>query len=191
MLELQKLAGFLIDDEEAFTEILADKTNSDILKEKKSLEGEMKRCMSRNETVLQMYEELFEKNSIGKVTDEMFMALSHKYETERLQLKEKVADIRVRLSELENLQIGKETFINAIRKFIQMKTLTAPLLQELIDHVDVYEAEGTGKNKTQRIVIYYRFVGYLEIPAVPKKHHYVADIRQGVSVEYLAEKKPA
>ncbi len=190
MLELQKLAGFLIDDEEAFTEILADKTNSDILKEKKSLEGKMKRCMSRNETVLQMYEELFEKNSIGKVTDEMFMALSHKYETERLQLKEKVADIRVRLSELENLQIGKETFINAIRKFMQMKTLTAPLVKELIDHIDVYEAEGTGKNKTQRIVIYYRFVGYLEIPETSKTS-YKADTRQGVAVEYLNEKKTA
>ena len=189
-LELQKLSEFLVDDEESFTEILADKTNSDILKEKKCLEGEMKRCISRNETVLQMYEELFEKNSAGKVTDEMFMALSHKYEIERLQLKERISDIKVRLSELENLQIGKETFINAIRKFMQMKTLTAPLLQELIDHIDVYETEGTGKNKTQRIVIYYRFVGYLEIPEISKTS-YKADIRQGVAVEYLTEKKTA
>ena len=74
---------------------------------------------------------------------------------------------------------------------MQMNKLTAPLLRELIDHIDVYETEGTGKNKTQRIVIYYRFIGYLEIPEAPRNHHYVADVRQGVSVEYLPEKKPA
>lgn len=44
-----------------------------------------------------------------------------------------------------------------------MDYLTAPLLRELIDHIDVFETEGIGKNRTQRIVIYYRFVGYVEI----------------------------
>lgn len=69
--------------------------------------------------------------------------------------------------------------------------LTAPLLRELIDHIDVFEAEGIGKNRTQRIVIYYRFVGYVEIPAAPRHPHYKADTRQGVAVEYLTEPKTA
>jgi len=37
-------------------------------------------------------------------------------------------------------------------------------LQELIDHIDVYDVEGMGKDGTQRVVIFYRFVGYIEIP---------------------------
>ena len=36
---------------------------------------------------------------------------------------------------------------------IQMDYLTAPLLRELIDHIDVFEKEGIGKNSTQWIVI--------------------------------------
>ena len=36
--------------------------------------------------------------------------------------------------------------MNAIRLFPQMQTLTNPLLQELIDHINVFEAEGAGKN---------------------------------------------
>ncbi len=72
-----------------------------------------------------------------------------------------------------------------------MNSLTAPLLRELIDHIDVFETEGTGKNRTQRIVIYYRFVGYVEIPDAPCKPHYKADTRQGVAVEYLTEPKTA
>ena len=61
-----------------------------------------------------------------------------------------------------------------------MDYLTVPLLRELIDHIDVFETEGIGKNRTQRIVIYYRFVGYVEIPAAPRYPHYKADTRQGV-----------
>ena len=70
---------------------------------------------------------------------------------------------------------------------MEMGTLTAPLLQELIDHIDVYETEGTGKSRTQRIVIYYRFVGYIELPdsAFTRDYRYSADIRQGVAVEYI------
>ena len=48
-----------------------------------------------------------------------------------------------------------------------MDELTAPLLRELIDHIEVYETQGVGKSRTQRITIYYRFVGYIDIPAAP------------------------
>jgi len=46
------------------------------------------------------------------------------------------------------------------------------MLNELIDHINVYETQGTGKNKTQQLVIYYKFVGYLDIThAVPSELH--------------------
>lgn len=67
-----------------------------------------------------------------------------------------------------------------------MKTFTAPLLRELIDHIDVYEKEGTGKNKTQRLVIFYKFVGYLDVSCYTKKPSFVEDTRQGVAVEYVS-----
>lgn len=70
-------------------------------------------------------------------------------------------------------------------KFMEMKRLTAPLLRELIDRIEVYETEGTGKSRTQRIVIYYRFIGYIEIPDTPVQSHYRSDIRQGVEIEYI------
>ena len=73
--------------------------------------------------------------------------------------------------------------LHAIRKFMEMQTLTAPLLRELIDHIDVYETEGTGKNRIQRIMIHYKFVGVIEIP--DDGDNYTADTRKGVAVEYV------
>lgn len=52
----------------------------------------------------------------------------------------------------------------SLHGFMDMEILTAPLLQELIDRIEVHEMEGRGTDRIQRIVIYYRFVGYLDIP---------------------------
>ena len=60
------------------------------------------------------------------------------------------------------------------------------MLSELIDHIDVYETQGTGKNKTQRLVIYYKFVGYLDIDPAQCHPNCTADIREGVAVEYVS-----
>ena len=80
----------------------------------------------------------------------------------------------------------REEFIHAIRKFMEMRTLTKQVLNELIDHIDVYETQGTGKNKTQRLVIYYKFVGYLDIDPTQCHPNYTADIREGVAIEYVS-----
>ena len=136
-----------LSDEDAFAELLARKSDKELLRDQKRCEEELQKAMTRNDTVSRLYEKLYEDNATGKVSDEWFM---------------------------------------------QMNYLTVPpLLRKLIDHIDVFETEEIGKNRTQRIVIYYRFVGYVEIPAVPRHPHYKADTRQGVAVEYLTEPKTA
>ena len=185
MLELRRMAQFLQDDEEAFAELLAQKTNKDILKEQKYLEEELRKSVARNEKVSGLYEKLYEDNVSGKVTDEWFMQLSHKYGVERMELKAKIAELRKKISNIGTMQQNKENFINAIRRFMEMKKLTAPLLRELIDKITVYETEGVGKNRSQRIMIHYKFIGYIEIPECGS--NYKADTRKGVAVEYITK----
>lgn len=50
---------------------------------------------------------------------------------------------------------------------------------------------GKGENRMQRIVIYYRLVGYVEIPEVVRRPNIVADTRKCVSIKYLKEPKTA
>ena len=64
------------------------------------------------------------------------------------------------------------------------------MLNELIDHINVYETQGTGKNKTQRLVIYYKFGGYLDIDPTQCHPNYTADIREGVAIEYISCEPP-
>lgn len=190
-LELQRLASFLKADEESFAELLAEKANKDMLTEKRRIEAELQKSINRNETVARLYEKLYEDNATGKVSDEWFMELSHKYEQERITLKQKITDYRTQLSELSSDEQNKTSFISAVRKFMEMKTITAPLLRELIDHIDVYETQGVGKNRSQRIAIYYRFVGYIKLPDFLLTDNIKADTRNGVEVQYITQGESA
>ncbi len=189
MLELRRLARYLESNEEDFAQLLADKTNADMITEQKHLEYELNKIFARNSTVTNLLAKAYENNVGGKLTDEMFMQLSHKYEVEQFELKGKIKEYRERLARIGEMKQNKDDFIKAVRKFMEMKTLTAPMLRELIDHIDVYEKEGASKNYTQHIVIYYRFVGVLDLP--DKQENYKADTRKGVNVEYITNAKSA
>ena len=184
--ELKRLAIMLQQDEELLVDILEKKTNKDFYDEKKHLEEQLQKAIVRQQSVASLYEKLYEDNATGKVTDEWFAHMSHKYEVERAELKVKIFNLREQVANMQTVQHSKDMFIGAVRKFLDMDTITAPLIHELIDHIDVYEAEGKGKNKTQRVVIHYNFVGYIEIPENDEPC-FTADTRQGVAIGYISK----
>ena len=188
MLELRRLAMLLKEDEAAFAELLARETDRELLAKRKHLESELQQALLRNDTVSQTVQKLYEDNVSGKVSDEWFLQLANRYETERMDLKAKIGSIRDELSAMGTAQRGRDTFLAAVRRFMDMETLTAPLLQELIDRIEVHEVEGRGKNRTQRIVIYYRFVGYLDLP---EAEPVTENTRKGVAVRYLPRAETA
>ena len=184
--ELKRLAALLECDEEAFAALLQQQSEKEQQDERKRVAADLQKVTSRSEQLVSLYEKLYEDNLSGKVTDEWFSQLSQKYDRERLECKAKIAEYRIRLNELELQQRGCEIFTAAIRKFMEMDVLTAPLLWELIDHIDVYETEGFGKHRTQRITICYRFVGYLQVP-VPDDVLLALEMRHGVRVSYTTQ----
>lgn len=145
----------------------------------------------RNDTVSQTVQKLYEDNISGKVSDEWVLQLASRYETERMELKAKIASLRDELSAMGTAQKGRDTFLAAVRRFMDMETLTAQLLQELIDRIEVHEVEGRGKDRMQRIVIYYRFVGYLDLPDRTGLDDVTENTCKGVAVRYLPRTETA
>ena len=184
-MELFKLATYLDHDEIAFAELLEDKSKNDAMAERKALESALSVSEARSKELLRLYERLYEDNVNGKVTDEWFMRLSHKYELEQDELKKQTFELKNKLDSLNNAKSSSESFIRAIRKFMTMQTLTPIVLQELIEKIEIFNVEGKGKNRTQRLIIHYRFVGCIDLPSVIPKHTYKLDSRQGVAIEYL------
>ncbi len=182
--ELKRLTSYFKNDEEAFSELLRKNVCKDEEAEKKRLEGERQTAIVRNEKVEMLFEKLYEDNVNEKISDEWFMSLSKKYEDERLALKKKISEAEKKLYELNRKQDDKEKFIKAVRKFMEMEMLTAPILSELIERIEVFPIQGTGKNRTQQIIVHYRFVGCIDVPK-GQIENYTADTRKGVAVEYV------
>ena len=180
LLEFRRMAKLLVSDEDAFAELLAQKTGQLHQQERSHANAELQKALCRMEDLTRLYERLYEDNVSGKVTDEWFLQLSHKYEVERMDLKTKTARLRQQLAEADSAEQDQQRFLRAVRRFLEMDTLTAPLLSELVEKIIVHKTQGTGKNRTQQIEICYRFVGYLDIPETPQSPIYQEHIRQGV-----------
>lgn len=85
------MAKLLVSDEDAFAELLAQKTGQLHQQERSHANAELQKALCRMEDVTRLYERLYEDNVSGKVTDEWFLQLSHKYEVESMDLKSKTA----------------------------------------------------------------------------------------------------
>ena len=77
--ELRLLADCFRYDQDRFAALLEQKTDSDRMKEQRLTESELQKAVSRSEKVSQLYEKVYEDNAEGKISDEWFMQLSHKY----------------------------------------------------------------------------------------------------------------
>ena len=60
-------------------------------------------------------------------------------------------------SEEEKVQ-GTDRFLETISKYKDVTELNRSMLCELIDSIYVYQAEGIGKERTQKVEINYRFL---------------------------------
>ena len=182
--EIKRLAVYLESDEDAFARLLEEKTNADMLAEQKTAEENLASANARMNEVLRMYEKLYEDNVNGKISDDMFMRLSKRYEEEKDGLKKKIFELNEKVLHLSETKSSKDGFTKAIKTFLRLQTLTPTLLHELIDKIEVHAVEGKGLNRTQKIVIHYRFIGVIDVPYVQRRP-VLMETRQGVAIQYV------
>lgn len=64
------MAHFLLCDEQYFARVLIKKNETTLANEQKANEETLHKAELRLETVIRLYEKLYEDNAIGKVSDE-------------------------------------------------------------------------------------------------------------------------
>lgn len=111
----------------------------------------------------------YEDSVSGRITDERFTELSADYEQEQVALKERVAQLQAELDKAQEASANVEKFMNVVRKYTSFEELTPTLLREFVEKIVVHEAvaldgKRRGKQRTQKIEIYYSFVGKVDLP---------------------------
>ncbi len=137
-----------------------------------------------------MKKELFVKAE--EIAEELGFSKPYAYKLVREmneELKKKISALQAEIEEEEKSKHSAASFLRSVKRYTDIQELTLTILNELVEEIVVYQAEGVGKGRTQRLEVHYNFVGTLDTPEVACLPQSVTiDTRQGVAVEYITRK---
>ena len=151
-------------------------------------EKEVKSLLARNEELDGLFERIYEDNVSGKLSDERFTKMSMRYESEQKENSDKIKRLSSEIEKQSNRTTSTDTFISLVRKYTRARKLTPRMLNELVEKIEVYNAEKIDGEWVQRLRIHYNCVGEMTIPKVlPLPVPAVTvNTRKGVYVSYAA-----
>ena len=121
----------------------------------KNLSNSKKRIKEIDKYLVNLYEDKVK----GKITDVRFTSLADSYEQEENQIRNNIQEWQAELDIISDTKEQTKLFADTVKKYTDIKELTAPILNELIEKIVVYDAQTIDGVRTQKIEIFYRFIG--------------------------------
>ena len=150
-------------DEKALLKRLANAGDRERASNQKKQIAELTKAEKRKTEVDRLFMKMYEDRSSGKITENNFNMLSQKYQEEQTELDDKIARLKEDLSQVRQSESGAAKWIERIKRYAYPTELTAELLNTLIEKLVIHEPEKDANGeKTQKIEIYYRFIGIIE-----------------------------
>ena len=184
--EIRRLTKFASLYEDEFVKAVIGHSQQAEQTDRKLKEKELKTLLARDEELDGLFERIYEDNVSGKLSDDRFAKMSRRYEDEQKELAEKIKKLRSEIEKQSSRFMTTDMFIGLVRKYTRARKLTPRMLNELIEKIEVFNAEKIDGVWEQRLRIHYNCVGTIEIPTVlPLPIPEVSvNTRKGVVVNY-------
>lgn len=184
--EIRRLTKFASQFEDEFVKAVIGHSQQAEATDRKLKEKELKALQARDEELDGLFERIYEDNVSGKLTDDRFARMSRRYEEEQKELAEKIKALRAEIDKQNSQSMTTDMFISLVRKYTRARKLTPRMLNELIEKIEVFNAEKIDGVWEQRLRIHYNCVGAIEIPdLIPLPAPEVSvNTRKGVVVNY-------
>ena len=184
--EIRRLTKFASLYEDEFVKAVIGHSQQAEQTDRKLKEKELKTLLARDEELDGLFERIYEDNVSGKLSDDRFAKMSRRYEDEQKELSEKIKKLRSEIEKQSSRSKTTDMFIGLVRKYTRARKLTPRMLNELIEKIEVFNAEKIDGVWEQRLRIHYNCVGTIEIPTVlPLPIPEVSvNTRKGVVVNY-------
>ena len=160
------------DEQRVINTILNSKDNDKIVIDKfnrKQLRVYEDRLAEIDEILRTLYKDRVK----GVITEEMFMNMTQDYGRDRSIAKDAVQEYREKIERFDYETCDVNTWIQTIRKYAEIEELSREVLIDLIDNIEIFEAEKVGTHRICKINIVYRFVGEVKETAVPSEDYLV------------------
>ena len=184
--EIRRLTKFSSQFEDEFVKAVIGHSQQAEATDRKLKEKELKALQARDEELDGLFERIYEDNVSGKLSDDRFARMSRRYEEEQKELAEKIKALRAEIDKQSSQSMTTDMFISLVRKYTRARKLTPRMLNELIEKIEVFNAEKVDGVWEQRLRIHYNCVGVIEIPElIPLPAPEVSvNTRKGVVVNY-------
>ncbi len=184
--EIRRLTKFASLYEDEFVKAVIGHSQQAEQTDRKLKEKELRTLLARDEELDGLFERIYEDNVSGKLSDDRFAKMSRRYEDEQKELAEKIKKLRSEIEKQSSRSMTTDMFIGLVRKYTRARKLTPRMLNELIEKIEVFNAEKIDGVWEQRLRIHYNCVGTIEIPTVlPLPIPEVSvNTRKGVVVNY-------
>ena len=184
--EVRRLTKFASLYEDEFVKAVIGHSQQAEQTDRKLKEKELRTLLARDEELDGLFERIYEDNVSGKLSDDRFAKMSRRYEDEQKELAEKIKKLRSEIEKQSSRSMTTDMFIGLVRKYTRARKLTPRMLNELIEKIEVFNAEKIDGVWEQRLRIHYNCVGTIEIPTVlPLPIPEVSvNTRKGVVVNY-------
>lgn len=189
--EIRRLTKYATAYEDQFAEAVMQLSIQNAESDREAQQKNLWAMEARDRELDKLFERIYEDNVSGKLTDERFARMSERYDAEQKELAEKIKASRKSLEKSSAKALTKDMFLSIVRKYTRARKLNQTMVNELIDHIEVHQAEKVDGVWEQRLTIHYNVIGPIVIPEeLPLPTPEVSvNTRKGVWVNYAATQK--
>ena len=152
--EIKRLTRFASHYEDDFVKAVMGSTQESVELDRRLKQKELASLQARDEELDGLFERIYEDNVSGKLSDDRFAKMSRRYEQEQKELAEKIKALRSEMDTLGSRAMTSDMFISTVRKYTRAKKLTPRMLNELIERIEVHQAEKIDGKWEQRVNIH-------------------------------------
>lgn len=163
LIAIQTISEIVIKDKEAFIDSLKEIAeryeNNDQTELNQQLEYSKKRLSDLDDLV----KGLFEANVSGKINQRQFDKMLEQYDNEQFTLETAISDLEAQITQRKNGEENGKRFAALIGKYGYITELDDSMIRELIDKVIIHECEYVEGIRTQKVDVYFNFIGDFDI----------------------------
>jgi len=126
--------------------------------QEKKLEVEKNKIQRKLDTIGKLIKKLYEDYIEGILNTENYQTMVNEYQKEQVELKERLEKINDLINQKTNETDNIKKFKEVANKYLDFKVLTAELVNNLIDHIEIGFPKVVDGIQVREINIFYRFI---------------------------------
>ncbi len=175
---ISDFADFVRCHEPVFLYMMAMKNKAIRKAEFKKMQETVEYGKRRLEELERLMDKLYEDNTFGRLSDDVYERRVSKYEKEQKELAITVSEAQAVLDKAEQKSLDLRLLLRTFREMTDIKELTPTLVNSLIERIEVHNNDKSSGHCYVKVYIYFTAVGMFKIPTEDETIIMMEEIRK-------------